>query len=300
MTSTEHKRDQVIGFVGAGTVGTALATGLAEAGYCVAMVASRSPASAKELAERIPEAQVAPTASEVVRSTDVVFLTIPDDAIGGLADSLPWREGQTAVHCSGATGVETLSSATSAGALAGAFHPLQTFTAAGQTFTGVTFAIESESEPLRHILHRMATDLGGRGIDLPPGARALYHVSGVLASNYLVTLLAEAADLWAQFGYNRAEALDALLPLVRGTVENITRQGIPQALTGPIARGDRGTVATHLAALQERAPEALSLYREVARRTLRIAAEKGQTTSEGASGILALVQGEWVQGGPTE
>lgn len=299
MTSQKPAKDLSIGFIGAGTVGTALAVGLAHVGYQVKMVASKSPTSAKRLASQIPDCEALPTPAQVVDSTDLVFLTVPDDAIQSLASSLPWRNGQLAIHSSGATSLEAIASASNAGALIGAFHPLQTFASGEQTLTGVTFAIESPSEYLRCTLDQMASDLGATGLTLPKDARALYHVSGVLASNYLVTLLAEAADLWAQFGYNRAEALNALLPLVQGTVGNIASQGIPQALTGPIARGDSGTVAAHLVSLEEQSPETLLLYKEMARKTLRLAVEKGQVPSEDASRIHALIEGDQVQGGPT-
>lgn len=287
-------RDLSLGFVGAGTMGSALATSLAQHGYRVVVVASRTPASARRLAVQIPGC-TAVAATKAARMADLLFLTVPDDVIAEVASALPWRGGQMAIHCSGATALAALDTARQAGAIPGAFHPLQTFADAVQArqalSAGSTFAIEA-SEPLRSLLHEMALDLGGRPIDLRAEDRALYHVSGVLASNYLVTLVAEAASLWEKFGSSRAEALTSLLPLVRGTVENLERQGLPMALTGPIARGDRGTVAAHLAALRERAPDLEPLYYEMARRTVRLALEKGRITQEDAREILALVEGE--------
>ncbi|MBI4236775.1 MAG: DUF2520 domain-containing protein [Chloroflexi bacterium] len=289
----------LIGFVGAGTVGTALAVALARRGYRVVAVASRSPASARRLAARLPGCR-AVTSEETARAVGLLFLTVPDDAISEVATALPWRPGQMAVHCSGAAPLVALAAARATGACVGAFHPLQTFADADQAamalMAGITFVVEAE-EPLRSLLHRMAADLGGRAMDLRPEDRTLYHVSGVLASNYLVALVAEAAGLWERFGVSRSEALAALLPLVRGTVENIEGQGLPRALTGPIARGDRGTIATHLAALLERAPDLVPLYREMARRTVPLAVEKGRMAREEATAILALVEGDPVREG---
>jgi predicted short-subunit dehydrogenase-like oxidoreductase (DUF2520 family) len=291
-----------IGFIGAGTVGTALAMGLAAAGYNVVAAGSRSEESARRLARRVVSQEVAVLSPQgVVDAADLVFLTVPDDAIERIASSLRWQGGKTAVHCSGAAPLSTLEAVAQAGARVGAFHPLQTFAdadTAARALAGVTFAVEARDDDLRETLHQMAAGLGGRAVDIPSDRRALYHISGVLASNYLVTLLAEAAELWARFGYDRAEGLRALLPLVRGTVGNVETQGTPQALTGPIARGDVGTVAAHLAALREQSPETLSLYREMAARTLRIAREKGRLTGEAADQILALIDdGEPRQGG---
>ena len=87
-------------------------------------------------------------------------------------------------------------------------------------------------------------------IDIDEQSRALYHVSGVLASNFLTAIVGEAANLWSQFGYNHSQAMQALLPLIRGTVGNIERDGAAAALTGPIVRGDLGTVQTHLEQLR--------------------------------------------------
>ncbi|MCX6101238.1 MAG: DUF2520 domain-containing protein, partial [Candidatus Bipolaricaulota bacterium] len=103
----------------------------------------------------------------------------------------------------------------------------------------------------------------------------LYHVSAVLASNYLVTLLDLASALWPELGATREEGLRALLPLVRGTIENVDRLGIPAALTGPIARGDAGTVAHHLEVLGELAPHVVPVYKELALHTVSVALAKG-------------------------
>jgi predicted short-subunit dehydrogenase-like oxidoreductase (DUF2520 family) len=173
---------------------------------------------------------------------------------------------------------------------------LQTFSsvrAALDNMPGSAFAVEAD-EPLLGILKGIVGDLGGRWVELRAQDRVLYHVSGVLASNYLVTLLALAAGLWEEFGIERKEGLEALLPLVRGTLHNVEENGIPASLTGPIARGDVGTIEKHLRELAERRPDLVTFYRELALRTVPIAEEKGRLSAEGADRLRDLLHKELV------
>jgi predicted short-subunit dehydrogenase-like oxidoreductase (DUF2520 family) len=280
-----------IGVIGAGTVGTALALALADRGYPVVAVASRRVASAAALASRIPGCRASATPQAVVDAADLVLLTVPDDAIRAVADGVRWRPGVAAVHCSGAAGLDVLAAAAAAGAAVGSCHPLQSFADAGEALRalpGSTFALEGDGALLAR-LELLVRDLGGRPLRLPPGAKALYHASAVLAGNYLVTLAQTAAELWAAFGLSREEALAALLPLLRGTVDNLERVGVPRALTGPIARGDAGTVRRHLAALGDRAPHVVELYRRLGLATIPIAVDKGTLTAEAAGRLRALL-----------
>jgi predicted short-subunit dehydrogenase-like oxidoreductase (DUF2520 family) len=130
------------------------------------------------------------------------------------------------------------------GAQTGAFHPLQSFadtTQAISNLPGSTIAIEAE-EPLSSTLKEMAEKLSCRWIELKAEDKVIYHAAAVIAGNYLVTLVKLADDLWETFGIPREQATQALLPLLKGTLNNIENVGIPQALTGPIARGDTETV----------------------------------------------------------
>ena len=138
------------------------------------------------------------------------------------------------------------------------------------------------------ILNNMVLALDGIPLTLQ-GSKVLYHASAVIASNYLVTLLNLASGLWSHLGISQDEGLKALLPLVRGTVENLEAVGLPNALTGPIARGDVGTVKRHLAALADVAPEILSVYKELARHAIPIALEKGTIDSAAADGLHAAL-----------
>jgi predicted short-subunit dehydrogenase-like oxidoreductase (DUF2520 family) len=280
-----------LGFVGAGVVGTALAKALARAGYPVAAVTSRSPKRRSALAAALPNARAVEAPQGVADAVDLVFLTVPDGAIASVDASIDWREGSCAVHCSGVATHELLESARSRGAEVGVFHPLQTFASVDQAeknLPGSPFGVEASSDELLTILSEMAKSLGGTPLVIL-GDKAIYHASAVIASNYLVTLLDVAAGLWESLGLSREEGLKALLPLVRGTIENLESIGLPNALTGPIARGDVGTVERHLCALREVAPDVLPVYKELARRAIPIAREKGGLGREAADRLRTIL-----------
>jgi Uncharacterized conserved protein len=119
-----------------------------------------------------------------------------------------------------------------------------------------------------------------------------YHAAAVFACNYLVTLVKLATDLWQTFSIPPDQATRALLPLIRGTLHNIESIGIPQCLTGPIARGDTGTINKHLKTLKEKAPALLFPYKELGRQTVPIALAKGRINQQQAQELEAVLRVE--------
>jgi predicted short-subunit dehydrogenase-like oxidoreductase (DUF2520 family) len=280
-----------VGFIGAGTVGTALAVRLRGRGYSIVAAASRTRTSAERLAGMVDGCRVYDTAQAVANATDLVFITTPDGVIPQIAAQVAWHRGQGVVHCSGADSLDVLATAAERGALRGGFHPLQTFATVAyaiENIPGSTFALEGD-EPLLGSLKEMAAALGGHWIVLRPGDKVVYHAAAVLACNYMITLVKLATDLWKTFGVSTPEATQALLPLLRGSLNNLNNVGLPNSLTGPIARGDAGTVQKHLAALQERAPALLPAYEELGRQTIPIALAKGKIDNEKANELNAIL-----------
>jgi predicted short-subunit dehydrogenase-like oxidoreductase (DUF2520 family) len=279
------------GFIGAGTVGSALAIRLAESGCEVAAVSSRTPAHAAKLARLIKSCH--PVTNQTVADTcDIVFITTSDTAIPEIAQTLKWHRGQNVVHCSGVDSAEILLPARQMGANTGVFHPLQSFADIPQAIANLpcsTFAIEAE-EPLLTTLKNTAESLHCQWIELKAEDKVIYHAAAVIASNYLVTLVKLADDLWETFGTPREQATQALLPLLKGTLNNIETVGIPQALTGPIARGDAATVRKHVTALRKEAPDALSTYCELGLQTIPIAQAKGKISEEKADELRAMLK----------
>jgi predicted short-subunit dehydrogenase-like oxidoreductase (DUF2520 family) len=281
-----------IGFIGAGTVGTALAVLLSRKGYQVTGASSRSRSSAKNLAKAVAGCRALNSNQDAADSADLVFITTPDDAIATVVSQVKWHRGQGVVHCSGADSTDILEPARKSGAMVGSFHPLQTFAGieqAMENIPGSTFGVEAE-EPLLGTLKNMAVALGGHWIELKASDKVAYHAAAVFACNHLVTLVKLATDLWQTFSVPPDQATKALLPLIRGTLHNIDTIGIPQCLTGPIARGDTGTIKKHLNALQGKRPALLSTYKELGRQTIPIALAKGRINKQQASELEAILK----------
>jgi predicted short-subunit dehydrogenase-like oxidoreductase (DUF2520 family) len=281
-----------LGFIGAGTVGTALSIGLRDRGYPIVAVSSQSLTSAEKLAHAIEGCQAVNGSQAVADAAEIVFITTPDDAIGHVASEVKWHAGQSIVHCSGADSTDTLEPARKLGAQVGAFHPLQTFASVKQAIDnipGSTFAVEAE-EPLLTTLKNMVIALDGKWIELKASDKVLYHAAAVIACNYLVTLIKLSTDLWQTFNIPTNDATRALMPLLKGTLNNIENVGIPQCLTGPIARGDTGTIKKHLDALQKKAPAVLSTYRELGLQTIPIALAKGRINKQQAEELEVILK----------
>ena len=273
-------------------MGTALAVLLGNKGYRVAGVSSRSHTSAENLAKAVDGCQVLNNSQDVADAAEFVFITTPDDTIAKIAAQVKWHNGQSVVHCSGADSTAILEPARKSGARVGGFHPLQTFAGVRQAIEnipGSTFAIEAE-EPLTSTLKEMATALDGHYIELKAADKVAYHAAAVFACNYLVTLVKMATDLWQTFSVTPDQAAKALLPLIQGTLHNIETIGIPQCLTGPIARGDTGTVIKHLEALRKKAPSLLLPYRELGLQTVPIALAKGKINEQQAGEMEAILR----------
>ena len=265
-----------IGFIGAGRLGTALAWSFEAAGLRVTAVASSNPASARVLADAIPGCE-AMAAQAVVDRCDLIFLTTPDSAISAACASLRWRPDVSVVHCSGVTEVDALHAARHQGACIGGFHPMQTFgdpAAAVASLPGSTITIEAD-EPLNAILVALAGQLNCRVNRLPPGMRARYHASAGFTSQFINALFAEAARVWESWGATEAQALQAMLPMARGTLASIESAGIAGGMPGPVSRGDVGSVEKHVAALSALSEHTLNVYRTLCTSTVALAVERG-------------------------
>ena len=284
-----------LGFIGAGRAGTGLATGFAHAGGDVVAVASRSIASAQALVKRVRGARAC-APQEVADRADLVFLTVPDDAIERVASSIRWRAGSACVHCSGAADLDALKKAAADGALTGGFHPLHMFGEPGQSpdaLAGCAIALAGP-DALLEKLERLARSLGAKPLRLPEGGRALYHAAANFSGAFVIALVQETIALWKKLGIAEAAALAALLPLLRGTVDNVERLGAAGGLGSAVARGDVGTIRRHLDALAESAPDSLELYRILSLRTIPLALAKGTLKPETAKEITTLLRSRGV------
>ncbi|WP_036596653.1 Rossmann-like and DUF2520 domain-containing protein [Ottowia thiooxydans] len=266
-----------IAFVGAGRLAQTLAAAFHRTEIEVVAVFNRSRPAAESLATMAGACKVCETPQQAADMADLVFITVSDDAIGTVVRQVNWRQDQCVVHCSGASEVSVLEPAAVQGAAVGGFHPLQIFsdpTIALPRVAGSSVAIEAEGS-LELELNRLAAAVGYRVIKLPPGARGRYHAATNYAASFMLSLLREACDLWNSFGVSDQEALAALLPLTRGTLDAATAKGLAGAMAGPISRGDASVVALHLRELAELGEDTVDFYRSVSMRQLRLARDKG-------------------------
>ena len=282
---SEAGQPPVTGVVGAGAVGTALGVALTRAGWPVHAVASRD-AERRERFRGLTNVERAfVDAQALVEEVELIILAIPDDALAPLAQSIRMYGGQAMIHTSGALGAEVLEPAQGAGTQIGSFHPLVAFAdteRAVEALHGATVAIEGD-EQLLALLAQMAERLGARAVRLAPGSKPAYHAAAVLAAGGFVALLDAIAELGRVAGLDEAGALAIYGPLIEGTLGNARALGIRAALTGPITRGDDGTLRAHLAALEAHAPGVLDLYRAAAEREIRLAEERGALTPAAAA-----------------
>lgn len=285
---------QPVSLLGAGGAATALGVALAAAGIEVSAVWSRRLEHAQALATRLPGALACADPQSAADRGALVVLAVPDGAIVPLCAQLRWRSGQAVIHLAGAYGRELLAPAAQAGAETGAFHPLQTFAGRADpaAWHGVAVAIEADP-PLATELASLARRLGAEPFSLDPAQRPLYHAAAALAANGLVALVGGAAELLGRAtGLERGAAVRHLLPLLRGVLVNLEQLGLPQALTGPVARADRATLERHVAALARETPEWLALYRALAEAMLPLARERAANDRERLAALDALA--DWL------
>ena len=271
-----------LGFIGAGTVGTAMAIRLSQVGYRVIAVYDVVPAAAKRMAEAVKGCHARDRAQDVADVAEFVFVTTADDFIPQAVAGVKWHPCQFVGHCSGAASTDVLEPARKLGAEVGCIHPLQTFASIAQAvenLPGSTFALEAE-EPALSVLKGMTESLNGEWLELKAEDKALYHASACIACGYFYTLMQVATDLWRNWGKSNAEAIKAMMPMLQGALNNLSNVGLPRALTGPIARGDLVTVRKHIASIKKKAPDILPLYKMMGKWTIPIGLAK-TTLSEG-------------------
>lgn len=285
-----------VGLVGAGRAGRALALLLVRAGWPVTTIASRTPAHARALALQTGAQDCGASATAALAGCDVLLLAVPDDAIAGVAALLAGEplSGKAVVHLSGALSLEPLAVLHEGGAHTGSLHPVYPFSdAPPESLAGVAFALEASDDGLLATLQALVAALGGQALYVPPGQKRRYHLALTLASNYTITLAALAQNLLTRMHIEPQAARMALSALVSATAENLRVRGLPAALTGPVSRGDLGTIQGHLDALRESPAdgELLDLYRLLGTATVPLYREMGGSEATARS-MERLFKGE--------
>ncbi|MFI6074976.1 Rossmann-like and DUF2520 domain-containing protein [Actinoplanes sp. NPDC051343] len=275
-------RPLVVGVVGAGRVGAVLGAALNAAGHRVVAAAAVSAASRERAARLLPDAAIRP-ADEVARAaTDLLLLAVPDDSLASVVSGLnatnALRPGQLIAHTSGAHGLAVFQQINGM-----ALHPAMTFTGTEadlERLPGIAWGVTTSD---RAFATRLVADLGGVPEWIAEDARPLYHAALAHGANHLVTLVNEAADLLRAAGVDRPERV--LSPLLHAALDNALRLG-DAALTGPVSRGDAGTVGKHL----DRMPsDAIPAYLALARRTADRAIAAGRLRPQDAALLMDVL-----------
>ena len=292
MTSADERPARLdVGVVGAGRVGAVLGAALQRVGHRVVAVSGVSEESRDRAARLLPGVPVlAP--EEVVRRAELVVLAVPDDAladlVAGLAATRTWQAGQLVAHTSGRHGLEVYAPALEQHVLGLALHPAMTFTGTGLDLDRLVeccFGVTAP-EPLRPVAEALVLEIGAEPVWIEESARGLYHAALAHGANHLVTLVAQSLQALRAAGVESPARV--LGPLVSAALDNALRAG-DAALTGPVARGDAGTVAEHLRQLQSLTPDIRPTYVALARATAERALASGRLKPHVAEPLLDIL-----------
>ncbi|WP_460460263.1 Rossmann-like and DUF2520 domain-containing protein [Angustibacter peucedani] len=280
-----------VGVVGTGRVGAVLGAAAARAGHRVVAASGVSRASVERAETLLPGVPLRPV-PDVVRAADLVLLTVPDDELPGLVHGLTetstWQAGQIVVHTSGRYGTGVLDPAAAHHVIGLALHPAMTFTGTSVDLArleGACFGVTAP-EAARPVAEALVVEMGSEPVWVAEADRARYHAALAHGSNHLVTLVAQALQVLRGTG---VEAPDRLLaPLLSAALDGALRQG-DAAVTGPVSRGDAGTVAAHLAELAGETPDVLPTYVALARATAVRALASGRLQPQAAENLLDVL-----------
>ncbi|MGW3468006.1 Rossmann-like and DUF2520 domain-containing protein [Saccharopolyspora sp. NPDC000995] len=286
-----------VGVISAGRVGAVLGAALQRAGHQVVAVSAVSEASRRRAEELLPGVAVLPP-DEVALQADLVLLAVPDDVIAGLARGLvatgSLRAGQILVHTCGAHGVDALAPAADVGVLTLALHPAMTFTGRSEDVERLANACmavtaSGADDAGWHVAEALTLELGMEPVRVPEESRRLYHAALTHGANHLITLVNECAELLRGAGIEIPDRVMA--PILSASLDNALRLG-DRAITGPVMRGDAGTVRAHLATLSGENPATVASYRELAKRTAERAEEAGILHADGAAAVREALDEE--------
>jgi predicted short-subunit dehydrogenase-like oxidoreductase (DUF2520 family) len=289
-------RKVTVSIVGAGRLGTALALALAAQGYTIEAVVAGTLRHARKAAALVGTDPLAlpSTRLEELPSSDILFITTPDDAIAATAARLAAITDQrssrkmkgtgkgagqrVALHASGALSSDALRSLSEAGFATGSMHPLVSVSDSvhgAESLCSAFFCLEGSRAAIA-AANRMVRTLGAQSFSINANDKALYHAAAVMASGHMTALFDIAVELLARCGLTRTRARAVLLPLLRSTLANLYTSDAARALTGTFARADTATVRRHLDALRSKGTtDALAAYRVLGERSLQLAKAAG-------------------------
>ncbi|MDO5635228.1 MAG: DUF2520 domain-containing protein [Micrococcus sp.] len=288
-----------IGVIGAGRVGAVLGAALRGAGHTITGVHAVSEASRTRAEALLPDVPVLEI-PEILRRSEMVLFAVPDDVlpelVSGLVAAGYVQTGHLLVHTSGRYGVQVMHAVRAAGAIPLAIHPAMTFTGLSLDLARLQdclFGVTADAVVLP-VAQALVVEMGGEPVVIKEADRAQYHLALSHASNHVVTLTAQSAQLLAEIGVSETARL--LRPLMSASLENALSDG-DAALTGPVARGDVQTVAAHRDTLRElvdggMAEDVLHVWQALALATADRAEARGALRPELAQRVRDAVAGQ--------
>jgi predicted short-subunit dehydrogenase-like oxidoreductase (DUF2520 family) len=281
-----QRMSETVSIVGGGRVGRALGRRLHELGWRVGGVTGRSISTARAAVRAIGAGQPLDAPTHQILNSRVVLIATPDGAIEEVAKNLArlggkeWS-GKVALHTSGALDPSVLQPLADLGAATGSMHPMQTFSNQNiPELANCIFGIDGSPAALQ-AARKMIHQMGGVAVRLSGANKAAYHAAGSFACVYVLALMETATRLLMTQGFKRRQAMRALLPLTRQTLDNFERVGPLAAWTGPLSRGDFSTIERHIKALADFKPEYLEAYKTLSRLTAEeLAAQPGAMTKQ--------------------
>lgn len=281
-----------VSIIGLGALGTTLSQALIEKGIKVKSIFNRTSEKAHSTARRLDIGIAGDFPSGIDELGEVIFITVSDGAITEIADKLKKLSGNmmehTFVHCSGSESAELISPLRKVGGTVASFHPLQTFTSSSSTddFRNIFFSLQGDEQAF-DLLRQIANSLGAQLMEVTASQKSHLHIAGVMASNYLHTLLQVSVSSAEISGLSAEDIKKALLPLVQTTLDNAKVSSFEAALSGPIKRGDIPTVKKHLDILKDN-PELLEVYKILGKRTVDMAGNAGHLNKDTAISLYNL------------
>lgn len=272
-----------ISIIGAGRVGQTLGRLAHKAGYDMGDVVCRTLSSARRAVKFLGAGKAQSFARLALSEADMLFITTPDDHIAAAVEGIRQSSLQHAIalHTSGALSSDVLQPLKANDFAVGSCHPLQSFASPAQALPLIPqtyFCIEGDRRAVL-VAQSFVKAIGAQHFTIGKEKKNLYHAAAVLASGGVTTLISAALELLLHCGLSEKEARRVLLPLVTGTLQNLATVGAAKALTGPVSRGDAGTVQKNQQAIAEVDQTVAELYRLLALHSLKLAREAGASST---------------------
>jgi predicted short-subunit dehydrogenase-like oxidoreductase (DUF2520 family) len=290
--------------VGAGSLGAVLGRSLVKLGMRLDQVVVRNRSSGQRLVDEIGYGEVVEIQNWKGTDSNLVILSISDDQLEKVSFKISGHgdwQGKTVLHTSGVHNKNVLDALAQKGAFIGSFHPLQTFlgTEDGSSFRGITIGIEGDPMGVEHARH-LANGLLAEPVEILSENKSLYHASAVMAGNAAITLMSVSEEMWEKAAGAGSGFKEAMGPLIRTSIQNALTKSQYIALTGPIVRGDVGTLREHFEAIAKRLPHLLTLYGSIATESVHLAVRSGRLPADQAVALLDTISDHIVRDATSE